>query len=372
MSQPDLIDALRLMLVEGIGPILRTNLLARFGSPRAVFQAAPSEWREVAGVGPKLINALSAARKDTSAAEVELARCRENNIELLVPELERYPRPLSRIPDPPGVLFQFGNWTPGDELSIAVVGTRHASSYGLRVTERLSGGLARAGYTIVSGLARGIDGVAHRAALAAGGRTVAVLGGGLLNIYPPEHKKLAAEILEKNAGAILSESPPLMAPLSHTFPQRNRIITGLCLGVLVVEADKGSGALISARHALEQNKEVFAVPGPIDTVSSRGCHQLIRDGATLVECVEDVLEQLGPLAEPTQHAAEANDVRHPAELQLNEPERQVLQVVPVEVTGIDNIIVASGLPAHRVLAVLSVLEMKRLIRRVSGNLVARI
>ena len=372
MDNSALLAALRLTLVEGVGPIIRQALVQRFGSPSAVFQAAPNQLREVPGVGPKVLNALLQARHST-AAEEELALCREQKVGLVVPEDAEYPRPLSRIPDPPGVMFQRGAWLPGDELSIAIVGTRHASPYGLRVAERLSGALARAGYTIVSGLARGIDAIAHRGALAAGGRTVAVLGSGVLKVYPPENKALAEEIVAN--GSLMSESPPNMPPLGYAFPQRNRIITGLCLGVVIVEAGDHSGALISARHAMEQGREVFAVPGSIESVSSRGCHRLIRDGAKLVESAEDILEELGPLAAPTPHTApDAQEVavRHPVELQLNEPERQVLAAVPTETGTVDNVIVTSGLPAHRVLAVLSVLEMKKLIRRVSGNLVVRL
>jgi DNA processing protein len=368
MEDAPLIDAIRLALVDGVGPITRQALVARFGSPAKVFEAAPSDLRTVDGVGPKLLGNLLKARHDGSAAK-ELARCREQGVGVLVPDLPGYPRPLTTIPDPPGVLFVRGNLAPADALAIAVVGTRHASSYGVRHAERLAGALARAGYTIVSGLARGIDAAAHRGALNAGGRTLAVLGSGVLNVYPPEHSKLAEEIIAR--GALLSESPPLAPPMGYAFPQRNRIITGLSLGVLVVEAGEHSGALISARHALEQNREVFAMPGPIDNPESRGCHQLIRDGAKLVQCVEDILEELGPLAEPAQ-VADNIAVHHPAELQLNELERQVLQAIPAETGSIDNVIVSSGLPAHRVLAIVSVLEMRKLIRRVSGNLVARI
>jgi DNA processing protein len=368
MDEPALLDAVRLSLVDGVGPITRQALIARFGSPSAVFHAAPSELREVPGVGPKTLTSLLKARHDDAAAS-ELARCREQGVSVLVPEHPDFPRPLATIPDPPGVLFLRGALEPGDALSVAIVGTRHATSYGLRHAERFAGALARAGYAVVSGLARGIDAAAHRGALAAGGRTLAVLGSGVLNVYPPEHKTLADEVVAQ--GAVLSESPPLAPPLAHAFPQRNRIVTGLCLGVLVIEAGEHSGALISARHAMEQGREVFALPGSIDSVASRGCHQLLRDGAKLVERIDDILEELGPLAEPTTTRDERH-VHHPAELQLNDAERQVLEAVPRETSSIDNVIVASGLPAHRVLAIVSVLEMRKLIRRVSGNLVARI
>lgn len=368
MDEQALLDAVRLSLVDGVGPVTRQALLERFGSPSAVFHAAPSELREVSGVGSKTLTSLLKARHDDSAAS-ELAHCREQGVGVLVPEHGDYPRPLAKIPDPPGVLFLRGTLQPSDALSVAIVGTRHATSYGIRHAERFAGSLARAGYAVVSGLARGIDAAAHRGALAAGGRTLAVLGSGVLNIYPPEHQTLAEEVIAH--GAILSEVPPRAPPLGHAFPQRNRIITGLCLGVLVIEAGERSGALISARHAMEQGREVFALPGSIDSVASRGCHQLIRDGAKLVERIEDVLEELGPLAEPAQ-TSDDRSVHHPAELQLNEAERRVLEAVPPEVSSIDNVIVASGLPAHRVLAIVSVLEMRKLIRRVSGNLVARI
>jgi len=230
--------------------------------------------------------------------------------------------------------------------------------------------LARAGITVISGLARGIDGASHRGALSAGGRTLAVLASGVLNVYPPEHIPLAHEIVE-SGGALLSEQPPKMEPLAGMFPQRNRIISGLSMGVVVVEAAQQSGALITARHAMEQGREVFAVPGQVDQRHSRGCHQLIRDGAKLVETVDDILDELGPLVE----AVPRNDgrtIRHPAELKLNEIEQQVLQAIDTSPTMIDNLAIKCHLPIHRILSTISVLEMRRLIRRVSGNQVMRV
>ncbi len=261
-----------------------------------------------------------------------------------------------------------GELRPNDALAVGIVGTRHATQYGLRQAERLAGSLARAGLTVVSGLARGIDAAAHRGAMAAGGRTIGVLASGVMNIYPPEHDNLADEVAAN--GALVSESPARAAPLAGTFPQRNRIISGMSLGVIVVEAAERSGALITARHAMEQGREVFAVPGNVDNRASRGCHRLIRDGARLVETADDVLEELGPLVE----AAPRDDgqmIHHPAELLLNELEQQVLATIGCEAASIDQIIAGSGLPAAQVLSTISVLEMRHLIRRLSGNAVIR-
>ena len=363
----DLVHTLRLSLVPGVGPRTRQALLERFGSPEAVLAAGPSELREVPGVGPKLTGRILAATEID--AEEEIAVCREHGIRILTETDESYPRLLREIPDPPGVLFVAGTIEPQDALAVAIVGTRHASQYGLRQAERLAGSLARAGLTIVSGLARGIDAAAHRGALAAGGRTLAVLASGVLSIYPPEHAKLAQEVVA--SGALLSEAPSRAEPLSGAFPQRNRIISGLSLGAVIVEAGDRSGALITARHAMEQGREVFAVPGRVDERAARGCHRLIRDGAKLVETADDVLEELGPLVESLPRD-DGQVVRHPAELMLNELEQKVLATVGTEPTSIDQIVATTGLPVHRVLSTVSVLEMRRLVRRLSGSTVARI
>jgi DNA processing protein len=361
---------LLLALTSGIGPRLRKSLLAHFGSAEAVMNAAASDLRAVAGIGHKLSRSLVTARGQIDIA-AELRDCQENNVQVLVESDPAYPQSLCTIPDPPGVLFVRGQMVESDGLAVAIVGTRHATQYGIAQAERLAAGLARAGYTIVSGLARGIDAAAHRGALKAGGRTVAVLGSGVLSVYPPEHEQLANEVVTQ--GAVIGENPPRSPPLPGAFPQRNRIITGLSLGVIVVEASDRSGALISARHAMEQGREVFAVPGRVDSRTSRGCHRLIRDGAKLVETIDDVLEELGPLATPTPiaGAAECPPIRHPGELQLNEPEKAVLAVIDDEPAIIDEVIAACGLPVQNVLATLSVLEMRRLVRRLGGNRVMR-
>jgi DNA processing protein len=363
----DLASTLRLVLVSGVGPRIRRLLLDHFGTPEAVLTASPSELRAVPGVGRKLAASIASA-KDQIDAEGEIELCRQHGIEIVTELDDRYPGVLREIPDPPGVLFLRGTLLPRDALSIGIVGTRHATSYGLRQAERLAGSLARAGLTIISGLARGIDAAAHRGAMDAGGRTIAVLGSGVLNIYPPEHAALAKEVLQQ--GALLSEVSPKAVPHGGMFPQRNRIISGMSLGVLVVEAGDRSGALITARHAMEQGRDIFAIPGHVDDRTARGCHRLIRDGAKLVESADDVLEELGPLFAPTSHD-EGQVVHHPAELLLNDLEQKVLSAIDTEATSIDHIIHQSGLPVAQVLSTLSVLEMRRLVRRLSGTTVMR-
>jgi len=365
-SRESLDSHVRLSLVAGVGPLLRKTLLDHFGSAEAVLAAAPSQLRAIPGIGQEVARAITAADQIDVQAELDL--CRQHAIELVLEQDDQYPRLLREISDPPGVLYRQGELLPRDALAIAIVGTRHATSYGRRQAERLAASLARSGLTIVSGMARGIDQAAHCGALAAGGRTIAWLAGGLLNIFPPGHNELVAEIIQR--GALFSENPPRLQPFRGAFPRRNRLITGMSLGVIVVEASHRSGALISARHAMEQGREVFAVPGHVDSRASHGCHQLLRDGAKLVETADDVLEELGPLVEATPRE-DGRLIHHPAELQLNDQEQKVLDCIETEPTGIDQITVASGLPIHRVLSTISVLEMRHLIHRTSGQTVAR-
>ena len=318
-------------------------------------------------MGPQLGQAVATARQ-AELAERIISCCHAERIEILIPDDSRYPALLNEIHDPPGILFCRGKLESRDALSIAIVGMRRASQYGLRTARRLSEQLSQTGFTIVSGLARGIDGAAHRGALSTGGRTLAVLGSGLLNIYPTEHRELAADISER--GALLSEFPPHSDPRRGAFPQRNRLITGLCLGVIVVEAAHRSGALISARHAMEQGREVLAVPGRIDSHHARGCHLLLKDGATLVESASDVVQSLGPLAHPVSDQL-GRPLLHPRELELNCQEQAVLNLVGEQATSIDLIVQRSGLPAARVLATVSALEMYQLLERLSGHYVVR-
>lgn len=363
-------DRVHLACVQGIGGRTHRMLLAAFGSPAAVFAASTAALQRVDGVGVKIAAAIR-ENADGKFVDETLRLCERENVKIILEGDPDYPRLLATIPDPPPILFVRGAFAPADSLSVAIVGSRHANAYGRRITEQLAGGLVRAGYTVTSGLARGIDAAAHCGAIASGGRTIAVLGSGVLNIYPPEHDQLALEVIAH--GALVSESPPLAFPHAGAFPQRNRIVAGLSLGTVVVQAADRSGALITARVAGEQGREVFAVPGPVDCRLSKGCHGLIRDGAKLVASVDDILEELGPLFEPVKLDS-GREVASPAELALEGQERAVFDAIAAAgATGIaiDAVVDASELAASQVLATISVLEMRRLVRRLAGSRVQR-
>jgi len=360
----DLLALIRLTMVAGVGPLTSRALLAHFGSAVRVLAATRAELRGIAGVGPKLADKIALARQELDA-EAELSLCGTAGVRVLPRDDPEYPTSLQNIPDPPALLYIKGRLEPRDQLAIAIVGSRHCTPYGARIAERLAAALARTGFTVVSGLARGIDAAAHRGAVKAGGRTVAVLANGLASVYPPEHEDLARSIVE--AGGLLSEMPMRQSPLAGLFTQRNRIISGLALGVVVVEATPRSGSLSTAHHAVEQNRDVFAVPGPVDSLSSRGCHRLIRDGAKLVETVDDILEELGPLISEVRTDPSEPPVRHPAELALSDNERSLLGQLDDQATGVDDLIARTGLTAAQVMATLSVLELKRLVQRLPGH-----
>ncbi len=361
------LDLLCLTMVPGVGPLTCRALLDRFGTATRVLDAPTSSLRDVPNVGPKLAGALRSARQDFDPT-AELAEARRLGVAIVARGEPGYPPPLEQLVDAPPLLYVRGAIEPRDPLAIAIVGARHATPYGLRIADRLAAGLARVGITVVSGLARGIDAAAHRGALRAGGRTLAVLGNGLGAIYPPEHEDLARSVA--GSGALLSESALGVLPLPGMFPQRNRLIAGLSLGVVVVEAATRSGSLSTATHAAEQNREVFAVPGPVDSLQSRGCHALIRDGAKLVETIDDILEELGPLAAVLPADPGEPEAARPAHLPLNDQERAILGLLATDrATGADELIAATGLTASQVMATLSVLEVRRLVRRVPGGFV---
>ncbi|WP_210417817.1 DNA-processing protein DprA [Bythopirellula goksoeyrii] len=367
-TDPHVRDQLCLSMVSGVGPLGIQRLLSHFSSAGRVLSASAGELTCVPGIGPTIAKRIAGARAEIDVDE-QLRIAAENDLAILTPQSADYPALLKEIPDPPGVLFARGELKEIDGLAVAIVGTRHASRYGLKQAETLGASLASAGFTVVSGMARGIDTAAHRGALKASGRTIAVLASGVLAPYPPENKGLADEIAAK--GCVMSEAAPTMPPISGMFPQRNRIISGLTLGTIVVEAADRSGALITARHATEQNRQVFAVPGQVDNRLATGTNRLIRDGARLVTSIDDVLEELGPLAHEAQRE-DGTTIRSPAELALNEIEMQVLQAIEKGGSLIDEITVSTQMPVQRVLATVSVLEMRGLVRKVSGNRVVRV
>jgi len=360
-------DYLRLALVYGVGPRLMASLLDYFETPSEVLAASRTQLNEVARVGPKLADAICKARHDDLVDRV-IEHCEVHAVRILIPDDDEFPSLLKEIADPPLLLFIRGELKSEDQLSIGIVGTRHATHYGRVVAEGLARSLARAGLTIVSGLARGIDAYAHRAAMEVGGRTIAFLGSNVTDVYPAEHSDLAEEIIMH--GAVISETEPFNKPKAGVFPKRNRLISGISLGVIIVEAAQRSGALITATHAGEQGRDIFAVPGPVNSRMSQGCNRLIRDGAILIQDAQDVLEHLGPLFESVQVAPD-RIVRNPIELKLNEQEQSVLQAIETVPSDLDEVIVRSGLTVSRVLSTVSALEMRGLIRRVGGRSVQR-
>lgn len=363
----ELVTAIRLNLVPGIGPRHQRSLLERFGDPESIFSATLQELEGVPGVGPKLARLIHAAR-DSEHAETEVFMCQKNGYRLLRMGGSEYPQNLVELCDAPLILYCRGELRQQDELAVAIVGSRRCTLYGTQQAEKFGRALAMAGITVVSGLARGIDAAAHRGALAAGGRTIAVSATGLSHVYPPEHAELAEQISQN--GAVVCESRLDQKPTSGIFPQRNRIISGLSLGVIIIEANRKSGALHTARHAMEQGREVMAIPGRIDSFASDGCNDLIRDGATLIRNIDDVLESLGPLVQPVQTELHQK-VLSPRELALSTQQRQILDLVTSEPQHLDEIIRAAEIGSSRVLATLTVLEMKRMVKRLPGGFLVR-
>ncbi|MBQ9813686.1 MAG: DNA-processing protein DprA [Thermoguttaceae bacterium] len=423
-------DEILLSLVDGVGSITTDRLLTRFGSAINVLDAPLDELQRVDKVGPTLAHKIAQAR--SFDVEPLFRFCRENDIRILSINDARYPSRLREIVGAPRVLYVRGKLQPKDRYAIAMVGTRDATTYGRAQATRLARELVEAGFTVVSGLALGIDGCAHRGALDARGRTLAVLGGGVTSVYPREHEDLAGRIIA-SGGALISEYYPLTTPLRGNFPARNRIISGLSIGVVVVESGKRGGSLITAQFAAEQNRDVFAVPGPIDRENSKGCHQLLRDGAALVETVDDIIEAIPAYDVPPQaaerQASPKDSETEPGTLgissksiesintrkkdatpdsprsgkakkekksqasaserqggvkttseeerrfaplpELRPEERAIVDALGEETLQIDELIRKSGLPASKVIGLVAALEFKQVLRRREGNSVSR-
>jgi len=369
MDDRERLAALRLHLTTGIGPRLYAALVERFGSAQAAAEAPASALAEIHGVGR---DRAGAWRETIAQAdpEAELKRAQAAGVEVLVRGEAGYPPALGYMVDPPVVLYVKGTVEPEDAQAVTLVGMRKCSLYGQEVAERLAGGLARAGFTIVSGLARGIDSAAHRGALAAGGRTLAVLGNGLGMVYPPENARLAQAVVER--GALISEFPMATAPSPENFPRRNRILAALSLGTVVVEAGQKSGSLITARLAAEMGKDVFAVPNRVDAPGAAGVHALIRDGAKLVESVADILDEFPDLDLPD--PAGADDGRQQTlslKANLSPEEARLMEVLNGDPVSVDVLADRSGLGAGRTSGALTLLELKGLVRALPGGRFAR-
>ena len=342
-------------MVKGIGAVRLRTLLDAFGDAQQAWTAPPQALRQ-AGLSDKLVENLARLRADVSLEQV-WEDIHSQGIDVLTWGDEAYPTRLRDVDNAPPVLYLRGTITPDDDWAVAIVGTRRATSYGRQVTEGIARELAHNGVTVVSGMARGIDGVAHRAALDAGGRTLAVLGSGVDRIYPPEHRRLAEEIISQ--GALVSDYPPGTPPEGRNFPPRNRIIAGLSLATVVVEAGRRSGALITSDFALEQGREVFAVPGNVMAPQSRGTNRLIQQGAHPLLDPKEILEtlELSMLTEQRQ----ARTV-----LPSNPSEAQIFDVLGYESLHVDEIQVQTGMPIEEVTATLAMMELKGMVRKIGG------
>ena len=353
----DELDLLALHLIPGLGPRLTAALLEKFGTAGAVRQASADGLAEVPHMG-KTLAAKVVASLRTVDVEAELVKMARHRVTLCVLNTPSYPAALATIANPPHLLYVRGRVDTNDSRAVAIVGSRSCTPQGKRLAQRLAADLARAGYTIVSGLARGIDGAAHRGALEAGGRTIAALAGGLSRIYPPEHKELAEQV--EAAGALLSEAVMDQEPLPAMFPARNRIISGLAKAVVLIEAAQKSGALITAHHAALQGRMVFAMPGSVENASSAGTNALLREGAILCRDARDILEELDGLAGMQAPAATPPP-------KLDATEQRLWEFLAGEPRQLDDIVQELGISVPRLSGMLLTLEMKKIVRRLPGN-----
>jgi len=351
--------------VPGIGHLLCKRLIDRFESPQNVIQAPEQDLLQVSGLTRRHVLAIKNHRLPDNI-ETELRMIARKNYRIVTLTDPDYPRLLREIPDPPPILYVYGR-LEGDSANLAVVGSRHATGYGLNTTKDLCESLVAYNMTIVSGMARGIDTAAHEGALAAGGRTIAVLGSGLEQIYPAQNRKLFHRIAEN--GAVVSEFSLMAKPEAHHFPIRNRVISGMSLGTVVVEATKKSGSLITARLAAEQNREVFAVPGSIQSFKSTGTHTLIKQGAKLVEHAGDILEELAGLVQfsagPEKKAAGKPAMDLP---ELSADESRVFQALEPYPMHVDVLARKLSLEPGKLLSILLNLELNGVIQQSPGKL----
>ena len=359
----DIEDIIRLNMISGIGTITFRTLIEHLGSVESILKCPKSQLEAIPGIGPKIADRIVNGAKEVDV-DKEIKFAESNNIKIVPYSSPEFPQNLKSIYDPPLLLYIKGEIVKNDTIALAIVGARRCSYYGLAQAERFARQLSQVGFCIVSGMARGIDTSAHQGVVKGKGRTIAVLGCGLGSIYPRENKELAEKIAAN--GAVISELPMNTPPNSRNFPPRNRIISGLSLGVLIVESTIASGSLITARWALEHGKEVFAIPGNIDNHYSKGTNKLIKEGAKLVEGINDIIEELGPLAESmyTEDNKKIEDVRS---LTLNSQENKIFSLLSSIPIDIDEITLKSGLPASNVASTLMILEVRKLVTQLSGK-----
>ncbi|HZI33648.1 MAG TPA: DNA-processing protein DprA [Candidatus Binatia bacterium] len=358
-----------LNMIEGVGPVRARSLLEHFGEAPKILSASRRELLQVRNIGGDIAERIAAWEKLVDL-KGELKRISDFGCHVLISPDENYPALLREIYDPPLVLYVKGELTPKDKNAVAMVGSRMTTHYGIETARKLAYQLAYVGVTVVSGGARGIDTAAHQGALSGKGRTIAVLGTGINLIWPPEN----AELFERVAanGAVVTQFPFNRPADKQSFPIRNRIVAGMTLGTLVVEANLTSGSLITANFATEYGRQIFAVPGRIDSPRSKGCHELIKKGAKLCEGAEDVLSEFEYLFPASNKPSSPGETGVLPALELNENEQKILAVVKMEdETAIDEIIRASSLPSSAANVALFSLEMKRLVKQLPGKLFVR-
>lgn len=365
MPMEDVSDWIALNMIPGVGGATFRRLVDFFGSPGVALKASLKDLGVIRGLTPAVCKYI-VDHRDNLPVERELEIVQRRGCKVITIKDESYPANLKAIYDPPQLLYVKGDLLESDSMAISVVGTRAASPYGKTVAEQLSNQLAAGGVTIISGMAYGIDTAAHTGALNGGGRTIAVMGNGLDVIYPDRNRELLEKIVD--SGAAVSEFPMSMKPLKGNFPRRNRVVSGLSLGTLVVEAPKSSGALITAGYALNQGREVFAIPGQIFSEMSGGTHDLIKQGAKLVESVDDILEELPPSEPQPVTEEDVEIVEERMELQLSPDEKSVWKVVGPSAIHIDDISRKAELPPYKVSASLVMLELKGLVQQSAGNM----
>jgi DNA processing protein len=351
-------------MITELGPVTVRNLAERLGAVEAVLEAGEAELVQAKGVGPERAKAIIRQR-DELDVDAEIRAAKSHGARIITPVDDEYPPALKTIHDPPLALYVVGEILPQDKHAVALIGSRRCTVYGRQVADRLAFQLAKIGYTVVSGLARGIDTAAHEGALKGKGRTLAVLGGAIDCLYPAENEELAKRIARKK-GAVISEYPLGREPDRTTFPYRNRIVSGISQGVVVVEASRNSGSLITVDAALEHGRAVFAVPGRIDSPYAQGCHMLIKNGARLVENVDDIVEEFEMLI-PPEKKQQAETMKKRPDVQLTADEERVVRSLGHGQLDIDELSREAGLKSHVVASLLLGLEMKRVVRMLPGR-----